>query len=264
MRWHLHNAVRTLVVAGLLLAALDATSLRGLRPETAAAATATPAPVTLGAEVVSPASGSASPTQTIELGVFSLTNNSQSTAVAVTTVTLTFSNPGLFSSTTLTANGASPSTASPPAATNVYNFQIPPIIQPGQTLAFSLTVTLANTTSLNTLGGVAYAGMTTTPTGTGPMRPLWIALGAVGLAMFAAPTERRQRVWTLAALMLVFMAGSSGCGSIGGGGSDQPTGSSSQSVIAVSAQAVPTGTISTPSPVPVFGLPLDLGSITRT
>jgi hypothetical protein len=264
MRKRSHNHVRLVIAAGSLLAALGALIFAGLRPTAMAVAAATPAPVTLGAAVVSPASGSAAPTQTIQLGVFSLTNNSSSTAAAVNSVTLTFSNPGLFSSTTLSAVGASPSTAAPPAASNVYNFQIPAVIQPGQTLAFSLTVTLANTTAANTLGGVAYAGVTAMPEPVGGAQPLWIALGAIGIAMLALPADGRRRVWLLAAVSLLLAAGAPGCGGTTGGGSDQPTGSSSQSVTAVSAMTVPNGVVTKPSPVPVFGLPLDLGSITRT
>lgn len=258
--------IRLAAVIAPLLGALGVLSVAGLRSPAAAiaAATPTPTPITLSAAVVSPASGSASPSQTIELGVFSLTNNSPDIAVAVNSVTLTFSNPGLFSSTTLSAVGASPSVAAPPPATNVYNFQVPPVIQPGQALAFSLTVTLANTSARNTPGGVAYAGMTAGPKPIAGAQDLWLALAAIGLATLAIPANRRQRVWILAALMVLLAAGAPGCGSgVGGGGSAQPTGSSTQSVTAVSAISVPTAPVQPPAVV-TLGLPLNLGSITRT
>ncbi len=255
--------LRTLVAGGALLAVLGAALTAGLRSATVAIAAATPAPVTLGAAVVSQGHGNAAPTQTIQLAVFSLTNNSATTAAAVNSVTLTYSNPGLFSSTTVSAVGASPSVAAPPAATNVYNFQVPAVIQPGQTLAFSLTVTLADTNSRNTLSGVAYARMAPMPEALAGARALWIALGAFGLAMLAMPAEGRRRAWILAALMFLLAAGVAGCGT-GGGGSDQPTGSSAEAVTAVSAMSVPNGVVTRSSPVPVFGLPLNLGSITRT
>lgn len=258
-----HSPLRLLVAAGAMLVALGAAVPAGLRPAAMANAAATPAPVTLGAAVVSQGHGNAAPTQTVQLAVFSLTNNSATTAAAVNAVTLTFSNPGLFSSTTVSAAGASPSVAAPPAATNVYNFEIPAVVEPGQTLAFSLTVTLADTNSRNTLGGVAYAGMTAWPAPTGEAQTLWIALGALGLAMLAMRETGRRRTWLLAALMLLLVAGEAGCGT-GAGGSDQPTGSSAEAVIAVSAMSVPNGVVTKPSPVPVFGLPLNLGSITRT
>ena len=249
---------RTLLSAALLAMSVTA----GLRGVTRQALAATPPP-TLGAEVISPASGSAQPTQTIQLGVFGLINNSATQPVAVNNVTLEFSNPGLFSSTTLTAVGASPSTAAPPAAINVYNFVIPPAIQPGQELAFSLAVTLANTTSRIETGGVAYARV-----GFGPGVPsegnaLWIAIGAIGLAMLALPGGRRRRIWLAAVLIFLLASGAPGCGSSGGGGGDSPTGSSAQSVTAVSAFALTSGGIDGPAVKTVTGLPVNLGSITR-
>jgi hypothetical protein len=218
------------------------------------------------AVVVSPASGSAAPTQTIQLGVFGLTNNSTNLAVAVNSVTFSFSDPGLFSSTTLSAAGASPSTAAPPAANNVYNFSVPAVIQPGQQLTFSLTVTMANTTSRIETGNVEYAGAIAAPRFASDARSLWLGFVAIGFAMLALPAGWRGRVWVVAAAIILLSAGAPGCGSTGGGGSDQPTGSSAQSVIAVAAIAVPFGTGggATPSPVTVTGLPLNLGSITRT
>ncbi|HVB82452.1 MAG TPA: hypothetical protein VNE82_21195 [Candidatus Binataceae bacterium] len=218
---------------------------------------------TLTAAVISPASGSAQPTQTIQLGVFGLTNNSATDPVAVNSVTLKFSNPGLFSSTTLTAVGASPSTAAPPPAINVYNFVVPPVIQPGQELAFALTVTLADTSSRNETGGVAYASVGFGTGLSGEGNPLWIALGAVGLAMLALPGGTRRRMWLAAALILLLASGAPGCGGTGGGGGDPPTGSSAQSVTAVSAFALTSGGIDGPPVTTVTGLPLDLGSITR-
>ena len=235
-------------------------SLPGAAPEARAAATSPP---TLGAAIISPASGSARPTQTIQLGVFGFTNNSATLPVAVNSVTLKFSNPGLFSSTTLSAVGASPSMAAPPAAINVYNFVIPAVIQPGQELAFSLVVTLANTTSRNDTGGVTYVGVGFGTGLFGERNPLWIAFGAIGLAMLALPGGTTRRVWFGAVLILLLAAGAPGCGSTGGGGGDQPTGSSAQSVTAVSAFALTSGGIDGPPVTTVTGLPVDLGSITR-
>jgi len=226
-----------------------------------ALAAAAPQP-TLGAAIISPASGSAQPLQTIQLGVFGLTNNSATTPVAVNSVTLKFSNPGLFSSTTVSAVGASPSTAAPPPAINVYNFVVPPVIQPGQELAFSLTVTLADTSSRNETGGVAYAGLGLGTGVPGAGNALWIAFGVVGLAMLALPAGRQRRVWLAAALIFLLASGAPGCGSTGGGGGDPPTGSSAQSVTAVSAFPL-MGPLVVPSAVSVTGLPLGLGSITR-
>ncbi len=257
------NMMRLVIAGGALLGALDALMVAGQPSGIVGVASAVPPPITLSATVVSAASGSAAPTQTLQLAVFSLTNNASTVAVAVNAVTLAYSTPGLFSSTTVSAVGASPSVAAPPAATNVYNFQVPAVIQPGQTLAFSLTATLADTTGRNTLGGVAYAGMTAGPAPASGMQALWIALVAFGIAMLAMPTEQRRRVWMLAVLMLLLAAGAPGCGSPGGG-SDQPTGSSAESVTAVSAMAVPGGVITKPTSVPIIGLPLNLGSITRT
>ena len=258
MSRHYHAATRVLFCAALLVMSV----LPSLPAVPEALAAATPPP-TLGAEIISPASGSAQPTQTIELGVFGLTNNSATVPVAVNSVTLKFSNPGLFSSTTLNAVGASPSTAAPPAAINIYNFVIPPVIQPGQELTFSLIVTLANTTSRNETGGVAYAGVGFGGGVASEGNPLWIAFGAIGLAMLGLPRRTRRRVWLAATLTLLLAAGAPGCGSTGGGGGDQPTGSSAQSVTAVAAFALTSGGIDGPPVTTINGLPVGLGSITR-
>lgn len=254
------NAARTLLAAAPALAALAVLVIAAIVTDARAAV----AP-TLGAAVVSPASGSAAPTQSIQLGVFSLTNNSQTNAVAVNSVTLTFSNPGLFSSTTLAAIGGSPATAAPPAATNVYQFPIPPVIQPGTTLSFSLLVTLANTSSRNETSGVAYASIAPGPDLGGGAPALWLAFAAVGLAMLAVPARTRRRAWLMAALVMLLAAGAGGCGNtVSGGGSDQPTGSSAQMVTAVSAFGITKGSINGPPVTSITGLPLNLGSITRT
>jgi len=253
-----YRAVKRTLLCAALLATSVLPSLLG------AAQAATTPPPTLGAAIISPASGSAQPTQTIQLGVFGLTNNSATDPVAVNSVTLKFSNPGLFSSTTLTAVGASPSTAAPPAAINVYNFVVPPAIQPGQELAFSLTVTLADTSSRNETGGIAYAGGGFGTDLPGEESSLWIAFSAIGLAMLALPGGRRRRAWLAAALIFLLASGAPGCGSTGGGGGgDPPTGSSAQSVTAVSAFALGNALIVPLTPLPVTGLPLNLGSITR-
>jgi hypothetical protein len=260
---HYRTVTGMLFCAALLAMSVLPSLLPGLPGAASEALAAATPPPTLGAAIISPASGSAQPTQTIQLGVFGLTNNSATVPVAVNSVTLKFSNPGLFSSTTLSAVGASPSTAAPPAAINVYNFVIPPVIQPGQELAFSLTVTLANTTSRNETGGVAYARVGFGPSSSGEWTPLWIAFGAIGLAMLALPGGTQRRVWLAAALILLLASGAPGCGSTGGGGGDQPTGSSAQSVTALSAFALTSGGIDGLPVTTVTGLPIDLGSITR-
>jgi hypothetical protein len=74
-------------------------------------------------------------------GDCTITNNSSTDTVTVTSITYTLSNPGLFSSTTLTLNGDSQTTSSP-AASNSAGFDVS--IAPGATVDCSFSAQISS------------------------------------------------------------------------------------------------------------------------
>ncbi len=202
--------------------------------------------------IISPANGGAAPGQTIEAGVFSITNTS-AVVLFVGAVTISFSKPSLFSSATLSppaAVGPTPSTVpppgnyivvngvpspgpvtvSPPTSSTTFTFNSPFVIEPGGEPFFGLTVKLSPLSRKDT-SGVAYAGVTEFTAVRGAGVPLWMAFAILGLAMAALPGSTRRRIWLLAGLMILLAAGAPGCGSDSNG----PGPSSTQTVTAVSA-----------------------------
>jgi hypothetical protein len=250
------------------------------RPARAQGSLIFPEPVSipsLTVSIISPANGGAAPGQTIEAGVFTIINNS-TVLEFVSSVTVSFSKPSLFSSATLSPPAAGPTpsnvvppgfvvngvpppgpvTVSPPTSSTTFTFNPPFAIGPGGEPFFGLTVKLSPL-SRNDTSGAAYAEVMDIPAARGAGVPLWMAFAILGLAMAALPGGTRRRVWLLAGLMILLAAGAPGCGSDSSG----PGPSSTQTVTAVS--AVPTfggvvvRTIGTET---VTGLPLKLGTIT--
>jgi hypothetical protein len=235
---------------------------------------------TLTVSIISPADGGAAPGQTIEAGVFSITNSSPALDF-VRSVTISFSKPSLFSSATLNppAAGPTPSTAPPPSvqvngvpqpgpvtvsfptSNTTFTFNPPFLIGPGAAPFFALTVKLSPL-SRNDTDGVAYAGVTEFTVARGAGVPLWTAFAILGLAMAALPGSTRRRIWLLAGLMILLASGAPGCG----GDSSGPGPSSTQTVTALSTASVidfngvVSRTLSGPSTI--TGLPLSLGTIT--
>jgi hypothetical protein len=223
--------------------------------------------------IISPANGGGAPGQTLQAGVFAITNN-LAVPQTVSSVTIAFSHPALFSSATLiplSPNFArfdshgpppSPPTASPPVASTTFSFGFPVIIGPGTQPAFALEVTLSPL-SRNESGNVAYAAMTPGSLMPKAGAPLWIALAILGLATAALSEGKRWRAWLIAGLLVLFAIGAPGCGS--DSGSSGP--SSTQTVTAISAQvefqveSLARSLIFPVTPV-VAGLPLKLGTIT--
>ena len=219
---------------------------------------------------ISPEGGSGAPGQTLPDGVFAVVNNLPFTAT-ISSITITFSNPSLFSSATLTGpNGASASSnpvfafdsnepapvgSKHPPASTTFSFSPPVVIGPGGRPFFALTVKMAPAQSRDEHGNVAYASMI--PVARGAGGSLWLAFAMIGLAMAILPGGGRQRAWLLAALMILLAAGMSACG----GDSSNP--SSTQTVTAVAAE-IETSALLVPvgSPAPPAGLPLKLGTVT--
>jgi hypothetical protein len=225
--------------------------------------------------IVSPANGGGAPGQTLQAGVFAITNN-LAVPQTVSSVTIAFSHPALFSSATLkplitiavdyNRPPPGPSPVSPPLASTTFNSGFPVVLAPGSVTDFALEVTLSPL-SRNESGNVAYAAMTSEPLVRKAGAPLWIAFAILGLAMAALSEGKRWRAWLIAGLLVLFAIGAPGCGS--DSGSSGP--SSTQTVTAVAAEAEvvfqverETGVAQSVTPLPaiVAGLPLKIGTIT--
>ncbi len=201
--------------------------------------------------IVSPANGGGAPGQTLQAGVFAITNN-LAVPQTVSSVTIAFSHPALFSSATLKplspnfvrfdVNGPPPAppTASPPVASTTFSFGFPVIIGPGTQPAFALEVTLSPL-SRNESRNVAYAAMTPEPLVRKAGAPLWIEFAILGLATAALSEGKRWRAWLIAGLLVLFAIGAPGCGS--DSGSSGP--SSTQTVTAISSGGISGGIVST-------------------
>jgi hypothetical protein len=218
--------------------------------------------------IISPANGGGAPGQTLQAGVFAITNN-LAVPQTVSSVMIAFSHPALFSSATLKplspnfarfdVNGPPPSppTASPPVASTTFSFGFPVIIGPGTQPAFALEVTLSPL-SRNESGNVAYAAMTPEPLVRRAGAALWIAFAILGLATAVLSEGKRRRAWLIAGLLVLFATGAPGCGSDSGSGS-----SSMQTVTAVvSTPDIRVDVTGTLGQLTVAGLPLKLGTIT--
>lgn len=218
---------------------------------------------------ISPEGGSGAPGQTLPDGVFALINN-LSAPQTISSITITFSNPSLFSSATLTGpNGASassnpqvffdsnkppPGSSKHPPASTTFSFSPPIAIGLGGRPFFALTVKMAPAQSRHEHGSVAYASMI--PVAHGAGGSLWLTLAMLGLATEILPDGGRQRAWLLAALMILLAAGASACG----GDSSNP--SSTQTVTAVAAEIdISANGRMLGSPAPPAGLPLKLGTV---
>jgi hypothetical protein len=221
--------------------------------------------------IVSPANGGGAPGQTLQAGVFAITNN-LAIPQTVSSVTIAFSHPALFSSATLkplitiavdyNRPPPGPSPVSPPLASTTFNSGFPVVLAPGSVTDFALEVTLSPL-SRNESGNVTYAAMTPEPLVRKAGAPLWIAFAILGLATAALSEGKRWRAWLIAGLLVLFAIGAPGCGS--DSGSSGP--SSTQTVTAISTQvefqveSLARSLIFPVTPV-VAGLPLKLGTIT--
>lgn len=213
--------------------------------------------------IIARANGGGAPGQTLQAGVFSVINN-LNFGQSVSSVTIAFSNPSMFSSATLTpppsfssypgGTTASPSITSPPASSTTFTFNPAIEIGPGSQPAFALTVKLSPL-SRNEAGKIAYAGMTARDGLRGAGAALSIVFAMLGVAMAALPGGTRRRAWLLAGLMILLAAGAPGCGG------DSPSGpSSTQTVTAVAVASARFDVNFSASPP--AGLPLKLGTIT--
>jgi hypothetical protein len=258
----------TLATAAVVVALVVAAALSASRLAYAQSMTLTVSPI-------APEGGSGAPGQTLPDGVFAVINNLPFTAT-ISSITITFSDPSLFSSATLTGpNGASalsnplnsfqvsdsnrppPASSKHPPASTTFGFSPPVVIGPGGRPFFALTVKVAPSQSRDEHGSVAYASMTPGAPARGAGVPLWMAFAMLGVAMATLPAGTRRQAWLLAAVMILLAAGTSSCG----GDSSNP--SSTQTVTAVTAEIETSAFVTAVgSHAPPAGLPLKLGTVT--
>jgi hypothetical protein len=216
--------------------------------------------------IISPANGGGAPGQTLQAGVFAITNNSSATQM-IKSVTITFSRASLFSSASLkpptlalplsqnvTGNPSAPVTASPPAASTTFSFNEPIGIAPGAQRVFALEVTMSPV-SRNEPDNVRYASILPESYAPEVASPLWILLALIGLITAALSERAVRRAWLIAGLLILLCIGAPGCGS----DSDSPL--SRQMVTSASASTELAGVVERNTVPIITGLPLDIGTI---
>jgi len=190
-------------------------------------------------------------------GTFTVTNTSGST-ITISSINLSSTNPGIFSSMTLTgqvpgtpAVGA-PSSPDPPGTSNTFDFSALPALPTGEAATFTLSAVASTSVPTPTPvaslqgGRAAYAEMAwPSPFGRSKMPAALLTLVALGILITTGKLRRRHLV--MLAMALILAATEVGCGNL-----TSVTGSSDQMVqtITVSSGGTPTG------------LPADLGTIT--
>jgi BNR-Asp box repeat len=228
-----------------LSALLTATPTPVTSPTPAPTATATP-----GASVTSTSvSSTALPGANVAAGTVTITNTS-STAETVSSVNVTVSNPGIFSSLTLNGGGQSV-TVTPASATT--NFIFSPI---GLAARASLTFSLSGVIAVNPVmldSGIRYAGFTPglTLADNGEL-PMGAGLLMIGMSLMAIPAARRRRIVFGAMLAIALAASQLGCGSSSNGVRIL---SSNQTVTEIMAKSTSGGAVA------VSGLPAKLSTI---
>jgi hypothetical protein len=195
-------------------------------------------------------------------GAFAVTNSSGAT-ITISSVNLTASNPGIFTSLTLTGQvpGSSavavPSNPNPPGSSNTFDFSALPALLNGQTATFSLSGVASSspvptpTPAASSIDPgrtrVAYAGIMWPCTLNGSKMPIGL-LTAVMLGILLMTGKLRRRHLLLLAMVFILAATEVGCGN------------TTSTVSGTSTQQVQTITVS--SSATQTGLPATLGSIT--
>lgn len=205
---------------------------------------------------------SGSPGQTVAAGSFML-NNTSSGAESVNSVTLTVSDPNLYSSLALTATvSGTPHTVtvSPPTSSTVFTFSPALSVPAGGSASFSLSATISTTPAMLERRRFEYATILDWP-GAGGLGSLETGLGLLALVLMIVLPAVRRRTLILLALLMVLAASETGCGSNSSATVSLPTAtatpkpSSSQTVTSVSATASGGGTVT------FTGLPASLGKV---
>jgi hypothetical protein len=229
--------------------------------------TGTPTPTPAGsATVIGQGGGTFKAGDQADLGSFGYQPN-DTNAQEVQSVSVSVSNPKVFSSLTVTATvdgeqvGSATVSAPDIGPTTVFVFN-PPIAAPASpstlTFAFDGVISGGTATQLDSLRRVRLAGMVNGGRngGLGGTGRLMLALSLIGL-VFAplTSTRQRRRGSIIAIAVLILATGLVGCGGSSSGGGTTGA-SSSQQVVAL---AITEGG----SQVGVAGLPIDLGKIRK-
>jgi type IV secretory pathway VirB2 component (pilin) len=195
-------------------------------------------------------------------GSFTVTNNSGA-SITISSINLSATSPGIFSSLTLTGQvpGSSsisaPSSPNPPSTSNTFDFSALPVLLNGQAATFTLSG-IASSTAAPTptpgsssldldRGRMAYAGMAW-PSASGQPKMPAVLLIALTLGVLLMTGKLRRRHFVVLAMGLILAATEVGCGNTITG----TTGTSTQVV----------QTITVSSGGAATGLPASLGSIT--
>ncbi len=191
--------------------------------------------------------------QTIAAGSLKL-NNTSGMAESVGAVTLSVSNPALFSSLALSAStsAGATQTAAPGALSGTITFTFSPALSvpAGGSAGFALRATMVSSRisgRLGLAGMVSYGG--NNPGGAS----MAIILGLINLGAVAIPGCRRLRIRLMAAALLLFAAAQAGCGGNGG-----------VAVLGTSRQSAPSGGVAVSTargPAAVAGLPATISTI---
>jgi hypothetical protein len=163
----LHRRVRScLVVSAAIVAVVLGVAAAATQPRAQSTSQHDVAGPALTMSIISPANGGGAPGQTLQAGVFAITNN-LTEALTINSVTIAFSHPALFSSATVSDTSvrfdtnsppSGPSPVSPPLASTTFTAGFPVLLAPGSVTDFALEVTLSPT-SRNQSGNVAFATM---------------------------------------------------------------------------------------------------------
>jgi hypothetical protein len=219
----------------------------------------------LAVSIISPANGGGAPGQTLQAGVFAITNDSTFTQ-NVESVTISFSRPSLFSSAILkppagdqpvsqniSGNPLALVTISPPGASTTFSFSTPISVAPGDQSVLALEVKISPI-SRNESGDVRYASLLPRSRASQAAAPLWIALSFLALVTGALSDRAARRAWLLAGLVILLCIGAPGCGGDSGG----PSSRQMVTLVTATHQA---GVLERNPNSTVTGLPLNLGII---
>jgi hypothetical protein len=188
-------------------------------------------------------------------GTITVTANSVSGTITISSITISVSNPGVFDSLTLNASSPNGSESDDvPLNSGDNTIDLSTIsLSNGQVATFTLSGT-ASSTPASTGGGLVRYQLKNVATASmfapGPVGGISMLLaGLISLAILAATGKLRRRHLVAFAVWAVMAAAVVGCGNGGSGSSDQ--------------QAVSfTATASSGSTITASGLPVDMGTIT--
>jgi hypothetical protein len=248
-----------------LIAAFQPSPAASATPTATSSAAPTPTPVgptpspTPGAQAVGSntlSDGHAG--QTVSGGSLKITNISKSTET-ISTVTLSLSNPGLFSGLTMNAeaNGGAVQTAvtGTLGSNTIFTFSPPLAVAAGAVAQFTISATISQSAA-RIDNAVIYASMLPAGVSRGAL-PNAAGFILLVLGLVSIPTDRRRRAMVIAGLMMLLIATQIGCG--GGSSNSGPT------VLNSSQQQVPAGGIGAVNAqgatVQVQGLPVTMSTI---